>query len=461
MRSHRARWVACRSTNCRPVRKLDPMHTDPMPSMISGDPNPTSPSQCDGKPTSEAPAKRRKREQSDGVPPNGTLQHGAVRKVSGSKPLVSAPHRNIQIVNEGFRSEALLRDGTPRVPPANYPTWQSKTLGYWATPRLSGSGACCALTKRGAGDLATQLRFEASYAAAHPGDPSNPTKPPSDRGNVVNPGFVEWMMGLPSGWTSTAPMTPSPSPTVPHRIRTLDLFTGCGGLTLGLHPWCQSTAYCEVHPKYRAILEARVASSQLDNAPIFNDVKTLHGSDLDASIEMIVAGFPCQNISNAGDKTGLQGPKSGLFFEVARLISSLKPPYVLLENVSAITSAGMADVLRTVVSTLDDAGYDAQWGLFEARHAGAPHRRKRWFLLACRRDVGWERLRSLVPAMSVQEQAHLAKTWQPEPTLDERLLFGCGSDTKTRLETMGNMVCTAQAALAFRYLVHGGLQRST
>lgn len=404
------------------------------------------------------PTKRRKVE-TDRIPAHGTVQSGEVQSLPNVASLAVSPPIRKTILNEGFRSSTRRADGTLRVPPQNYPTWQTKTLEYWATPRLSGSGACLALTKRGTGDLANQLRYEAAYAAAHPGDPANPTKPPADRGIVVNPLFVEWMMGLPRGWTSTAALEPAPVDRTPIRIRTLDLFTGCGGLTLGLHPWCESTGYCEVHPKYRAILEARIQSGQLDEAPVFPDVQTLQRSDLLAEVDMIVAGFPCQNISNAGDKSGLQGPKSGLFYEVARLISEIKPPYVLLENVAAIASPGMTDVLRTVVSTLDRHGYDAQWGLFEARHAGAPHRRKRWFLLACHREAkgGWERLRSTVPAMSVAEQTTIAGTWASEPPLEERLLAGCVTDTKTRLETMGNMVCTPQAALAFRYLVHGGL----
>jgi len=359
------------------------------------------------------------------------------------------------MINEGLRSD--------RVKEENYPTWETKVLSYWATPRLSGSGACRVLTKRGAGDLSNQLRFEADYVKRYPDE--------SSRGIVVNPTFAEWMQGLPHDWTST---TLRPTEHVverlplARRIVALDLFTGCGGLTLGLHPWVQAVGYCEFNTKYAEILRARINSHHLDHATIFPDVKTLTKFDLAQdpvinalpdgvdTIDLLCAGFPCQNISNAGDRRGFQGEKSSLFYEVRRLIQELRPRYVFLENVSAITCASMAPVLSTVVTSLDTDGYDAQWGVFEARHAGAPHRRKRWFLFATRRDVDVEALRATVPPLSASEQAAMALTWAPAPSLDERLLPGAAKDTRIRLETMGNMVCVPQAALAFRFLVHGG-----
>jgi len=405
--------------------------------------------------TNSPPPRKKSKPNQDYVqnpPPCGVLHHGKVL-VASKAAFVSRPPLGKHMVNEGLKSD--------RVKETNYPTWETKGIQYWATPRLSGSGACRVLTNRGAGDLSNQLRFESEYVQRYPDE--------SKRGIVVNPVFTEWMQGLPRNWTSTESSPQEPScKSNGGRIVALDLFTGCGGLTLGLHPWVQSVGYCEFHVRYSEILSARIKSQHLDNATIFPDVKTLTKSDLAKdptisalpngvdSIDLICAGFPCQNISNAGDQRGFQGEKSSLFYEVRRLIQELRPRHVFLENVSAITCASMSPVLSTVVTSLDKEGYDAQWGVFEARHAGAPHRRKRWFLFATRRDVDVEALRANVPPLSSAEQASMAQQWPPSPSLDERLLPCASKDTRIRLETMGNMVCVPQAALAFRFLVHGG-----
>ena len=401
-----------------------------------------------------SPTKRVKLSDSSRPPANGTLRDGLVAELPPVKLAVS-PTIQKWLVNEHFRSQRVLEK--------NYPLWSRRRLNYWSTPRLSGSGACLVLTNRGSSDLANQLRFEEEYTKTHPPDAATPYKPPPSRGIVVNPSFVEWMQGLPTGWTSVSADVGAPTAAPQtQRLRTLDLFTGCGGLTLGLHQWCQAVGYCEVHPKYRAILEARIESGHLDTAEVFTDINEVNAAGLlvggVGEVDLICAGFPCQNISNAGDKRGLEGTKTSLFYQVVRLIGEVRPPYVLLENVSAITCKGMSYVLRTVVESMDCLGYDAQWGIFEARQAGAPHRRKRWFLLATRRDVGPERLRSLVPSLSSEQQAAMSQSWLPEPALEQRLLSGSQKDTKVRLETMGNMVCVKQAELAFRYLAHGGLR---
>jgi len=390
-------------------------------------------------------------------PPCGVLRNGEF-SVAHAVSFESRPPLGKHMKNEGLRSD--------RVKEKNYPTWETKELQYWATPRLHCSGACRVLTNRGAGDLATQLRFESEYVQRYPDE--------SSRGIVVNPAFAEWMQGLPRDWTSPTSVPHALSSRLPEerRIVALDLFTGCGGLTLGLHPWVQAVGYCEFHTKYAEILRARINSHHLDHATIFPDVKTLTKEDLAQdpvikalpdgveSIDLLCAGFPCQNISNAGDRRGFQGEKSSLFYEVRRLIQELNPRHVFLENVSAITCASMSPVLSTVVTSLDAEGYDAQWGVFEARHAGAPHRRKRWFLFATRRDADVEALRATVPPLSAALQAAMAQQWPPSPPLEERLLPHAAAAARIRLETMGNMVCVPQAALAFRFLVHGGFVES-
>ncbi|MCZ2078941.1 MAG: DNA cytosine methyltransferase [Bryobacterales bacterium] len=96
-------------------------------------------------------------------------------------------------------------------------------------------------------------------------------------------------------------------------------------------------------------------------------------------VDVLVGGFPCQDISVAGKGAGIRaGTRSGLWFEFARLIGELRPRVVLLENVPAITTRDGT----VVIGSLAELGYDARWGLIRASDAGAPHQRERWFCVA-------------------------------------------------------------------------------
>ena len=339
--------------------------------------------------------------------------------------------------------------------------WTTKTVAkYWATPCAVAPGACRVLTKRGVSDLATQLRFERSYVEKYP--------KPDDRGTVTSPHFVEWLQGFPTDWTDPngVPVGLPPILHTKDRMRTLDLCTGCGGLTLALRQWCEVVAYCELSPRSRDLLLARMESGHLDKAPLFEDVRSLNAQRMAGigvyGIDFICAGFPCQNISNAGDKRGLEGTKSSLCHDVARLVHELEPTYVMLENVAAITA--MSSVWQTVLRAL--RAYDMHWCVIDANHAGAPQKRSRWFLLAKRRekrkdehpvvgshpqlpqagrshDVRW---------FDAATQRKTAHEWPDAPSLEDRMRFGTDSVTKVRLHMLGNAVNVRQGELAFRWL---------
>jgi DNA (cytosine-5)-methyltransferase 1 len=95
-------------------------------------------------------------------------------------------------------------------------------------------------------------------------------------------------------------------------------------------------------------------------------------------VDLIAAGFPCQDISYAGKGAGLNGERSGLFYEVARIVGEMGPRYVVLENVSALLTRGLDQVLGTLASL----GYDAEWHCIPAAYFGAPHIRDRVFVIA-------------------------------------------------------------------------------
>jgi len=175
----------------------------------------------------------------------------------------------------------------------------------------------------------------------------------------------------------------------------LDLFSGIGGISLALRPWVRTIAYCENDRHAQAILLSRMWAGDLDHAPISDDVCSLRGQPVSAiPIDIISGGFPCQDISVAGRGDGLAGERSGLVFEVFRLVREIQPSFIFLENVPAIRTRG-ADV---VVGELARLGYDCRWLVISAEEVGAPHLRKRWFLLAAhakrlklRDEQGWSR----------------------------------------------------------------------
>jgi DNA (cytosine-5)-methyltransferase 1 len=157
----------------------------------------------------------------------------------------------------------------------------------------------------------------------------------------------------------------------------LDLFTGIGGITLALRGYVTPVAYCEIEPYCQSVLLQRMSEGNLPKAPIWDDVRTLPASEL-PRIDIIYGGSPCQDLSVAGRKAGLDGERSGLFFEIVRLAEELRPTFLFLENVPGIRTRGLDRVLQE----LTKARYDCRWTMLSAAEVGALHRRERWFLLA-------------------------------------------------------------------------------
>lgn len=173
-------------------------------------------------------------------------------------------------------------------------------------------------------------------------------------------------------------------------MKVLDLFSGIGGFSLGLErAGFETVAFCEVDKKCHQVLK-----KHWPNVPIFDDVQTLNGDDIGQSIDVICGGFPCQDISLAGKGAGLEGGRSGLWWEFHRLIKEIKPKYAIIENVSALRNRGLDQVLRS----LAEIGYDAEWHCIPASAVGAPHRRDRiWIVAYANSDDGraWSGPKSL------------------------------------------------------------------
>lgn len=161
-------------------------------------------------------------------------------------------------------------------------------------------------------------------------------------------------------------------------MNVLGLFSGIGGFELGLQRAGFSiAAMCEIDDFARAVLARHWPA-----VPCYRDVRLLTAEQLRADgigpIDLICGGFPCQDISLAGTGAGIDGERSGLWSEFARLIGELRPRYALVENVAALAIRGLGRVL----GDLAERGYDAEWRIVSASDVGAPHLRKRLWILA-------------------------------------------------------------------------------
>lgn len=172
------------------------------------------------------------------------------------------------------------------------------------------------------------------------------------------------------------------------KLRCLDLFSGIGGISLGLKRAgiARTVCYCEIDPYAVGVLIKAMGAGDLDVAPVWDDVKTFGRSEIEAvgPIDLIAGGFPCQDISCIKWGEGIQeGNRSGLFYEVMRLVRLVGPKYVFLENVPALLVRGMDIVL----SELSKAGYDARWEVVSASQVKAAHSRERVWILAHAQSV--------------------------------------------------------------------------
>lgn len=160
----------------------------------------------------------------------------------------------------------------------------------------------------------------------------------------------------------------------------LSLFSGIGAIDLGLRlaePRLRTVGYVERDAFAAAVLVARMEEQALDQAPIWDDLATFPSQLYSGKVDLISAGFPCQPFSVAGKRKGKSDDR-WLWPLIADAIDAVQPGRVFLENVPGLVNRGLEDVL----CGLDEMGFDAEWGLFAASEVGAPHLRRRFFLLA-------------------------------------------------------------------------------
>lgn len=176
-------------------------------------------------------------------------------------------------------------------------------------------------------------------------------------------------------------------------ITHLSLCSGYEGIGLGLRsvlPTLREVAYVEREGFPIANLVAKMEAGKLDAAPVFTDVKTFPYGQFRGYVDILSGGFPCQPFSAAGKRQATEDPRH-LFPYIAEGIRECQPRIVFLENVQGILSCKTADgepVLQYVLRELEGLGYRATAGIFSAEEVGAPHQRKRVFIIGLREELG-------------------------------------------------------------------------
>ena len=164
----------------------------------------------------------------------------------------------------------------------------------------------------------------------------------------------------------------------------LDLFSGIGGFALAAR-WVggiRTIGFCDNEKYARQVL-----AKNFPGVPIYEDVRELHPDVIiprDGRIDFLTCGFPCQDLSIAGNQKGIEAERSGLFFEITRLSDEIfaycgTRPSLVLENVPNLLAGDGGSWARAVYGELAVRGYCVEWKTLGAAHVGAPHRRLRWW----------------------------------------------------------------------------------
>ena len=174
-----------------------------------------------------------------------------------------------------------------------------------------------------------------------------------------------------------------------NKLTGVSLFAGVGGFDLAMERnGVEVVANVEIDKACQSVL-----AKHFPKAKQFSDITEVKGSDLigagfEPSRGIITGGFPCQDLSVAGKRAGLAGERSGLFWEIARLIEETKTEWFILENVPGLLTSNKGRDFGVVIGTLADLGYSFSWRVLDAQYFGVPQRRRRVFILGRRTGDG-------------------------------------------------------------------------
>lgn len=253
----------------------------------------------------------------------------------------------------------------------------------------------------------------------------------------------------------------------------LDLFAGIGGFSLA----CRNVGlkfsnhlYSEIEP-----YACQVFQKHFPEAVPLGDIRTIDGYKLKEQYGpawFITGGFPCQDISSGGKKRGINASRSGLWWEMYRLIGEIQPEAIIIENVADLRSKG----LDRVLCSLAKSGFNAEWDVISAGAIGAPHRRERLWIVAYPDSARWRRLPEIQcqtePDLGNQYQSNLQteglfpwSDWKPavakNKIQDQPIVYRVDDGVQQRMDrrimAIGNAIVPQVAEYILRRIIAAGL----
>jgi len=205
----------------------------------------------------------------------------------------------------------------------------------------------------------------------------------------------------------------------------VSLFAGVGGFDLALErAGIKVVASVEIDVKARGVL-----AKHFPNSTLFNDVKEVTGEQLIAAgfipeRGIITGGFPCQDLSVAGKRAGLDGARSGLFWEICRLLDETRSQEFILENVPGLLSSNHGRDMATVINALVERGYRIAWRVLDAQYFGVPQRRRRIFIVGSLGNNG--RAPEEILAITESRRGYLEASQQKGKITPRKVTEGAG-----------------------------------
>lgn len=232
----------------------------------------------------------------------------------------------------------------------------------------------------------------------------------------------------------------------------LALFAGAGGGILGGHLLGWRTVCAVERDAYAAqVLAQRQNDGALPPFPIWSDVCSFDGRPWRGLVDVVSGGFPCQDISSAGKGAGIDGARSGLWKQMARIVGEVRPGFVFVENSPLLVKRGLA----VVIGDLAELGYVSKWGVISAGEHGACHQRKRLWLIAADSERRESRIKPCNGSSGRVGRAWKSSAWNRDwesalrefRGMDDGLAYGV-----ERTDTIRNGQVPVVAATAFNLL---------
>lgn len=169
------------------------------------------------------------------------------------------------------------------------------------------------------------------------------------------------------------------------KLKVASFFAGIGGFDLGFERAGMEVVFqCEINKFGQSILR-----KHWPNVLLIDDIRSVNATDIPDNANLWCGGFPCQDLSSAnqGKRKGLEGERSGLFYEFCRLVKKKKPKWIVLENVPGLLNSHNGEDFRCVLEELDELGYGLSWRVFDAKYFGTPQRRRRVYIVGSYRTL--------------------------------------------------------------------------